>query len=191
MVNKVGFVGQGNSDRHINDFYATDPKTTADFLNVFDVYGTILEPACGMGHISKILERLDNVKSVVSTDKYDYGYGIGGIDFLETDFSDKYDVVMTNPPFKLASEFIKKSLTLSNRHVIMLLRLSFLESSSRYELFKNTPLKEIYVFSRRQGGFKGGKEFDENGKAGSKMMALAWFVWEIGYSGEPVIKWIE
>ena len=33
-------------------------------------------------------------------------------------------------------------------------------------------------------------EFDENGKRWSSTMCFAWFVWEKGYIGQPIINWI-
>lgn len=42
-------------------------------------------------------------------------------------------------------DFIIKSLELSENKVAMLLKLSFLESANRYDFFKNTPLKKVYV----------------------------------------------
>ena len=35
-----------------------------------------------------------------------------------------------------------------------------------------------------------GKETDENGKKWNSTMCFAWFVWEKGYSGDTIIKWI-
>lgn len=46
------------------------------------------------------------------------------------------------------------------------------------------------MFSERQAPLPNGKELDENGKAWSSAMCFAWFVWEKGYKGDPIIKWL-
>ena len=71
----------------------------------------------------------------------------------------------------------------------MFLKLVFLESKSRQEFFRNTPLKYVYVFSERVSPMRDGKE-DNNGKKWASTMAFGWFIWEIGYKGEPIVRWI-
>ena len=95
---------------------------------------TILEPAAGQGHISKVLEELFPNAEIESTDLIDRGYGLGGVNFLEKDYKDKkYDLVITNPPFKYAKEFVRKALSISNDKVICFLKIQFLEGISRKE----------------------------------------------------------
>lgn len=67
----------GNTkDREENDYYATEPKATELLLNLEELNLNILEPACGEGHISKVL--LDHGFNVTSTDLIDRGFGGGG-----------------------------------------------------------------------------------------------------------------
>lgn len=58
-------------------------------------------------------------------------------DFLspEVTTANPFDLCIGNPPYSLAQEFIEKGLTVA-RSVAFLLRLNFLESEDRYELFK-------------------------------------------------------
>lgn len=187
--------GNTISKREENDFYATNPETLKMFLyefwkdNSFEG-NEILEPACGQGHISKTLENLLPNFNITSTDLIDRGYGIGGIDFLTHNYGKMFDVVITNPPFSLAKEFIEKGLKISNKHVIMLCRINFLEGINRKEMFLDTPLKYVYVHSSRQAPWKGGNPSDSNGKKWATTMCLAWFVWDKDYEGEPIIRWI-
>ena len=49
------------------------------------------------------------------------------------------------------------------------------------------------MFSKkRQQPLRNGSEIDEltGKKMNSSTMAFAWFVWEIGYEGEPIIRWL-
>ncbi|HYE10736.1 MAG TPA: hypothetical protein VEF53_11205 [Patescibacteria group bacterium] len=48
------------------------------------------------------------------------------------------------------------------------------------------PLKTVYIFSSRLTMWP---EEEERPKEGG-CVAYAWFVWEKGYMGLPVIKWI-
>ncbi len=58
-----------------------------------------------------------------------------------------YDVILTNPPYSLAGEFIVQSLRYA-RTVAMLLRLSFLESIERATFF-HAHMPEVYVLPNR------------------------------------------
>lgn len=184
--------GSVNYERVENDFYATDPQSVMDLLQLENFNGdTILEPCCGQGHISKVLESNTNCK-VWSQDLINRGYGQGGIDFLKADFGDrKYTHIVTNPPYKYAKEFVAKSLSITTGKVAMFLKIQFLEGQARKEWFKNTPLKYVYVFSKRQVVLNNGLETNpKTGKKWANTMCFAWFVWEHRYNGEPIIKWI-
>lgn len=186
--------GNSTTEREVNDFYATDPQTLKAFLHEFwkdnTIEGDILEPACGQGHISKTLKELLPNYNITSTDLIDRGYGQGGIDFLTHDYGRTFGTVITNPPFSLAKEFIEKSLTISDKYVIMLCKIQLLEGVKRQELFKTTPLKYVYVHTTRQATWKGGQALDNNGKKWATTMCLAWFVWDKEYVGEPIIRWV-
>lgn len=186
--------GNSASKREEHDFYATNPETLKLFLYEFlkdnNFEGEILEPACGQGHISKTLQEIFPNIEITSTDLIDRGYGQGGINFLTHNYGKKFDIVITNPPFSLAKEFIEKGLNVSNRYVIMLCKIQLLEGSKRKDMFLNTPLKCVYVHTTRQATWKGGMSTDSKGKKWATTMCLAWFVWDKKYEGEPVIKWI-
>ena len=126
-----------------------------------------------------------------SSDILDRGYdGTEIIDFLDIEHSNSMDIV-TNPPYKYAKEFVKKALDISKNGVkiAMFLKLTFLESKSRLELFKEYPPKIVYVSSARLSCAKNG-DFDTFGKGVGTAVAYAWFVWEKGFKGDPIIKWI-
>lgn len=97
--------------------------------------------------------------------------------------------IVTNPPYFCANEFLKHALEISSKgaKIAMLFRLAFLEGQKRYDLFQKYPPKKIYVFSKRINCAKNGK-FDEYK---NNALAFAWFIWEIGYTGETVLDWIK
>src|SRR5829696_5031826 len=67
-----------------------------------------LEPACGAGHMAEVLKEF--VERVDASDAYDYGYGEVRDFLLEPYRAGSYDWVITNPPFRLAQEFVIKGL---------------------------------------------------------------------------------
>ena len=174
-------------ERVENDYYATPPESTIDLLEREKFSGNILEPCCGEGHISEVLK--DNGYDVISNDLIDRGYGEFNEDYLKATEL-KADNVVTNPPFKYAKEFIEKSLHDTTGKVAMFCKIQLLEGVSRSKMFENTPLKTVYVFTKRQNPLRNGKPVDENGKKWASTMCFAWFIWEHGYKGKPVIDWI-
>ena len=144
-----------------------------------------------MGHISKVLEEYYPDQEIASTDLIDRGYGTGNIDFLTYDFDRKFDNIITNPPFSLAREFVEKGLELSNDKLILLLKIQFLESKGRKEFLQSTPLKYVYIFSERQNTLRDGLELNPlTGKKWSTTLMMTWCIWEHGYKGEPIIRWL-
>ena len=170
-----------------HDYYATPPESTIALLEREKFSGYILEPCCGEGHISEVLK--DYGYDVISNDLIDRGYGEYNVDYLKADKL-KADNVITNPPFKYAKEFIEKSLHDTTGKVAMFCKIQLLEGVSRSKMFENTPLKTVYVFTKRQSPFRNGSSTDENGKKWASTICFAWFVWQHGYEGKPIIEWI-
>lgn len=86
-----------------------------------------------------------------------------------------------------AKEFVEKALEISmdSTKIAMFLKLTFLEGKARKILFKKYPPKTVYVFSSRVKCAKNG----DFASIGSSAVAYAWFIWEKGFKGEPIIKW--
>ena len=192
-INKLsgGNLAGGNPSRGRveNDYYATNPESTKALLSVEDIIYPALEPACGEGHIAKLL----NEDLTQSCDLVYRGYGIGGsTNFLTDEMIGEFNTVITNPPFSLFTEFVEKALRVANKKVIMFGKLVALEGQKRATFLETTPLKYVYVFKKRQQILRNGNEIDpKTGKKwASNTMAFAWFVWEKGYVGNPIIKWL-
>ena len=194
----ASLVGDSVSRERVSeDYYATPPEATRVLLDSFGLNDclTIYEPACGEGHISKEIkrwfEKIGSSCELHSTDLIDRGYGVGGIDFLKLDsFTKKFDCIITNPPFKLAQEFIEQGLKLSKKYVIMFAKIQLLEGVARKKLFDKLPPKYIYVFTDRVNPLRNGSPVDENGKKWASTMCFSWFIWEIGFKGEPIVRWL-
>jgi len=184
MSNKKGknfSTNNSTGKRRKSDFYETPYSITRKFLNIeeFDYDLTICEPACGAGAIVKVLK--ENTDNIVAYD-------------IEKNFlteTEQYDYIITNPPFSIAQEFILKSKQVARKKFAFLLPLSYLHGKKRYdEIYsdRNYGLKKVYVFTRYP---MLGDKLREDGKYNTGMMVYAWFVWENGYSGQPVVDWID
>jgi len=166
-----------------NDFYPTPEYVTEAILKKEFYRGEIWECACGEGHISRVL--LKHNYSVLSTDLIDRGYGVGGIDFLNTEVLECPNV-FTNPPFKLAEKFVEHAVyDLQCESLTLFAKLAFLEGYNRTKLLMKTPLKNIYVFRKRVTLTRNGERLRNSG-----MIAFAWYVWRKDYSGKPMVDWI-
>lgn len=191
-----------NAIREENDYYATDPYVINRSIDFFYEVGItkqspIWECSCGEGHLSKRLIEL-GFENVISSDLIDRGYGQKQ-DFLKTANCKHPITILTNPPFKLASEFIFHANAIQSDGEISLffLKIQFLETEKRIDLFKQCGLKYVGVMSNRaccamNGDFD--KYFKQDKKTGTYKggtQLMSWFVFQKGYIGEPVIKFIK
>ncbi len=186
-----GASNHSKEDRQNEDYYATEPKAVELLLEQETFSPYVWECACGEGHMSEALKR--HGYKVKSTDIIDRGYAGAEVqDFLTTTKEDiKSDFprdIITNPPYKFAQKFVEHALDISmdSTKVAMFLKLTFLESKARKKLFEKYPPKVIYVSSSRLRCAKNG-DFDTCVEAA---VAYAWYVWEKGYKGDTIIRWI-
>lgn len=91
--------------------------------------------------------------------------------------------------YKHAKEFVLEALdSINNGHkVIFFLKCQFLEGQDRFKnIFKDYPPKYVYIHSARQNCAKNGA-FD---KYTSATLCYCWFVWQKGFKGETILRWI-
>ena len=186
-----GASNHSDGERQQDDYYATEPKAVEILLDQEKFNTYIWECACGGGHISDVLKKYGH--RVRNSDIIDRGYaGTEIIDFLKVRKEDiQFDFsrdIITNPPYKYAKEFVEHALDISmdGTKVAMFLKLTFLEGQKRKELFDRYPPEKIYVFRNRVDCWKDGVKPDKPSKA----VCYAWFIWEKGFKGDPVIKWV-
>lgn len=173
--------------RSLDDFPTPPWATRALVTRVIDARPlsgmTCLEPACGRGHMSVALS--DYFAEVHSSDVFDYGFGSVS-DFLKARPVMPYDWVITNPPFRLAEDFIDRSLKIARQGVAMLVRTVFIESVGRYErLFKTRPPAIFAQFTERVPMVKGRID-----KKASTATGYAWIVWRKQPSKGTRLVWI-
>jgi hypothetical protein len=164
------------------DYFPTPAWATHALIANEQFEGSIWEPACGDGAMSRVLETTG--ASVLSTDLFDRGYGEAGLDFLRSDYV--ADNIVTNPPYNSAEAFVKAGLMLARRKVALLLRLAFVEGANRQRtIFTKTPPTRIWVFSERITFYPASAV-----QKGSGTTAYAWFVWDKQDIAKTEMKWL-
>jgi hypothetical protein len=186
----LGASNHTDKERENDDYYATDPIAIDVLLKDGNIKlnENVWECACGEGHLA---ERIKSYGYTVrSTDLIDRGYGESEVDFLTYNKSWNGDI-LTNPPYKFAKEFIEHALEIipEGKQVAMFLKLQFLEGKARKKLFINNPPKCVYVSSSRILCAKNA-DFEGMKAGGGSAVAYGWYVWEKGYRGNTILKWI-
>ena len=185
-----GASNHSDTEREVNDYYATPPSAVEMLLELENFSKSIMEPACGQGHIAEVLK--SHGYTVCATDLVNRGYGVWGVDFFN--INEPTDMgIITNPPYSMAKEFVEHAMEIvtDGHKVAMFLKLTFLEGQGRRELFRKYPPKIVYVSTSRIGCAKNGEvKKDKNGnlKADSAV-AYCWYVWQKGFNGAPTLKW--
>lgn len=177
-----------NGNRKESDGYYTPYGLTREFLkqeyaDIWNSGRSILEPACGDGAIVKELLSWQFDQEQITA--YDI---IHGRDFLNE--TQEFDIIISNPPYSLAKEFIYKAKSLAKNYIAYFLPLSYLHGQERLNtIWKDTafPLARVYVCSRYP---MLGDPLREDGKFRTGMQAYAWYVWDMQWEWEPVIRWL-
>lgn len=177
MKNLGAAIAGGGGIRRANDFYPTPPEAVEALLlsswrpaREFPVW----EPACGDGAIAKVLRA--EFFNVVATDLVDRGYGVGDVDFMAAPVRMAPQIV-TNPPFKLAEQFIRRGFSLGVGYQAHLLKAQFWNAASRLSFFRSHPPAAVLPLTWRLD-FTGG---------GAPTMDCSWVVW-MGWEGATVFE---
>lgn len=177
------------TERQPEDYYATEPRAAELLLENESFDGPIWECACGEKHLSNVFTNWGGY-DVRSSDLYDR-CGNEVFDFLSIENTHWDGNIITNPPYKYALDFVYKALQIvpDGKKVCMFLKIQFLEGKARRELFRSHPPKVVYVSSSRLLCAPNG-DFEHATKNGGSAVAYAWFVWEKGFKGDTIVKWI-
>lgn len=173
------------------DFFPTPPWATRALMRVIDAEDTplvdlsALDPCAGRGHMVKPLaERFGTVTAgdvrLVAPDEW-----VGPPEArptIATDFLlERYagaeplaDWIVMNPPFVHAEGFIMTALARAEIGVAALTRLSFLETTGRYErVYRNVRPTMVLIFAERVPMLEG-----RCLRAASTATAYAWLLWD-------------
>jgi hypothetical protein len=155
-----------------NDFVRTPTAVVEALLKYEKFLGDILEPCCGDGAISKVLEKQYKVKS---SDKFNYGFGEQKDLFEITELQEN---IITNPPFTQQQLVKKHLLSITGKKLALLWFVKNLGNEIETKTSKD--LKCVYVLKKKI-------PFVEINFG----WLFAWYVWEKGYEGDVIIKRID
>lgn len=148
---------------------------------------TCRDPAANRGHM--VLPLREYFGDVEGADIFDYGAGFAVRDYLFGDPPPKVDWTITNPPFRLAEQFIGRAINTSHRGVAVLVRSAFLEGVERHRrLFTPMPPARVLQFCERVPMVKG--RIDPKA---STATSYSWLVWGAPYGrywGQTTLEWI-
>ncbi|MFE3839606.1 hypothetical protein [Pseudogemmobacter sonorensis] len=145
---------------------------------------TCREPAANRGHMVRPLREF--FASVEASDIHNYGAGFPVQDYLFGPDPAPVDWTVTNPPFRLAEQFIERALRTSRHGAAMIVRTAFLEGVGRYErLFSQHPPRIVLQFTERVVMHKG-----KLAPKGSTATAYCWIVWTSDHKGPTEFGWI-
>jgi len=156
----------GDKSKTSNDFQ-TPPLALRPLLGYIKKSWTVWECACGRGNLAGELEKKGY--RVVSTDI------TGGYDFLSFE-PDYYDCIITNPPYSLKQEFLKRAYDLG-RPFAFLLPLTTFETAKRQRLFKEHGVEVIFL--DRRINFE-----TPSGEGSGSWFAVAWFTYGLGIGSQ-------
>jgi len=150
---------------------------------------TVLEPAANRGHMVRTLR--EYFYEVEGFDVHDYGGGFPVRDFLSGDVDDlknRFHWVITNPPYRLAPDFIERAMEIATYGVAVLVRTSFLEGVNRHERFYGGRRVPAYFFqfSERVVMHKG-----KLSEKGSTATSYGWMIFRKRPTEETALRWIE
>lgn len=167
-------------------FFATPPWAARAGAEVIEIISgscnglqSAWDPAAGRLHMVHGLR--ESFCHVTHSDVHDYGVESQIGDFLTTPGNPMawIDWIVTNPPFPLAADFVRRGLEIATQGVAVLARLAFLESAGRYDLMSR--LTVLAPFSERVPMQLGSWDPDL-----STATAYAWFVWRKDVPRQPV-----
>jgi methylase of polypeptide subunit release factors len=156
-----------------NDFVQTPKYVTEALLEREKFEGSILEPCCGAGAISTVLQ--SKGYQVISSDKNNYGFGFQRDLFT---IAEPAENIITNPPFTKQSKVKCHLLSITSKKLALLWYVKSLGFEVETKTSRN--LKTVYVFPEKIAW----QEIKIN-------WLFAWYVWEKGYEGSVSIHWLE
>lgn len=178
--------------RRAFDFYPTPLHVASDALTFLPEGFTpqcILDPGAGTGVWGMASRRrwpnslITGVELRTETPKPNaYNFWMHQ-NFLLSTATPAFDLVVGNPPYDVAEQFIRHSLNCLEHggYMVLLLRLAFLESQTRARaLYRHTPPQSVVVRANRVS-------FTGDGQTNAT--AYAYFIWQKDWHGEPALKW--
>ena len=117
----------------------------------------------------------------------------GGVNFFDQkQMPDRCTAIVTNPPYKFATEYVLHALRLlpTDGLLCLFLKTTFAEGKERYQrIFGVTPPALVLQCSERVLCARNA-DFDGMIAGGGSAVSYAWWVWRKGYKGDTTLDWI-
>lgn len=162
-------------EAHPNDFFETPAWCTKAILPLLPS-ANVLDPCAGSGAILRAVrdEYPDalvsgyEINDALTALSHEHGLSVETRDALGLDPWRAADVILMNPPFALAEEFVRRALAEAQptAWVVALLRVNWIASIKRMAFHRAHPA-DLYILPRRPS-FTG---------KGTDACEYAWFVW--------------
>lgn len=168
------------ADRNKTDFYETPEDVTTALLDFMESRRHLFpgvrvwDPACGRGAILEVLH--GRGYEIIGSDLYPQMEGLVPMDFLKSTRPHMTKMLITNPPFSQAEEFIRHALELEI-DCAFLLKSQFWHAKRRLQLLRDCPPSYILPLTWRP-------DFLFGAKSGSPTMDCLWTVWV-----NPKVRW--
>jgi hypothetical protein len=191
-----------NNTRHGADYYVTPIAAVLDFFKAWDnpsaLAGSILDPCAGgddsnpMSYpeaINIIRKRTTGFttteigQTLLTLDIRPDSSAAHVADYMTWQPYQKYGLIITNPPFNIALDIIKKARQeiTDDGYVVMLLRLNFLGGKERGRWMRQNMPESIWVHSQRMKFLN---------TSGTDSIEYAHFVWRKNHCETTIIKLI-
>ena len=150
---------------------------------------SVCEPFCGIGNLVVAMRERGLV--VHASDIADRGCPDSiTLDFLKmTTRPPDCDVLLSNPPYGEAMEYIEHAWALGFRVVVLLLKVEFLCTAERYQrMHKTGHLRRVHILAQRLQGMHDARHVARGGKLGSQPEVHAWFAFDRDHYGPATIN---
>lgn len=165
-----------NWKRKAADFYPTPADVVYALIQKMELTPGpnvwICDPACGEGDLADVFKALGF--PVDASDLRHTGYGEGGIDFLnppDDRFFFRHELLVTNPPFALAEEFIRTMYGICGRFAL-LLKSNYWNAKGRLKLWDDCTPSDHHPLTWRPA-------FLAKERGNSPLMDCDWWIWDV------------
>ena len=175
------------------DYYVTQPEVIEHFLGAWKKVSTeeypfptdpVLDPCAGGDERHQmsypfVLKQF-GFKDVTTVDMREDSRAAIKADYLQWTAPQKYNLIITNPPFHLALPIISKALNdvADGGYIAMLARLNFFGSKARYDWFQDFMPLYAFVHSRRVKFMN----YKENDNLSTDSIEYMHAVWKKGFN---------
>jgi hypothetical protein len=179
---------KAGEDKYLDlDAYMTDPRSTKALIAIEQIPQRLWEPCCGdgTGMVTPLREAGYHIEC---SDVEDYGFPctFPGL-ILDGQHPPGIEGIVTNPPYRLALDFIEAALAIVPYHA-WLLRTNFLESMGRLPFFRDHPPARVWISSRRLPMMH---RYGWTGPTAASNTAFAWFVWDAASEQKGKLGWFD